>query len=126
MGVIIARFTGEKGLCDIVFNTTEKEEAEVGSKQREVTKGRTTVEMMLREPQGRFYEGGRNFKDQTSLQGSRVLEKLNMVCIDMRGDRHAGLSAKDVKLKLANKKSCFKPESPHLDSELDRGPPFFF
>jgi len=80
--VITTRVAGQNGLPEIVFKTTEKEEAEVESKQREAVKGGTTAEMMSREPWGRFYEGGRNFTNQNRLQKSRVLKILNIVCTD--------------------------------------------
>lgn len=91
MEVITTRVARQTGFYETVFKTTEKEEAEVDSKQREVTKGGISPELMSREPWGRFYESGRNFTYQTSLQGSRVLKRLNMVCTDIRGNRCAGL-----------------------------------
>lgn len=54
MEVIRARVAGQKGFHDTMFNTTEKEEAEVGSFQREATKGGCTAEMMSEETGGRF------------------------------------------------------------------------
>lgn len=84
-----------KGLHETIFKATEKEEVEVESKKREVARGRATVEKLPRTPYGRFPKGGRNVTDHISLQEIRVLKRLA---------RHAGLPAKDLKLKLVSEK----------------------
>lgn len=93
------------GLHEIVFQTTEKEEAEVELMKRDEARGRAAVEMMPLKPWGRYPEGGRSYRDHPHPQrGSAVMESERTEISAGHEDRHAGQSNKDPRLEFINEK----------------------